>query len=128
MKTRVVPGTFYIGISFLIVGALFKIQHWPGGLYCSVTGTAIEMVCMIVMAIEIFSSRKASISTKLLWGIPLIILVIITSLAFLGFFTTYLPLLLPFFIIGTIYLRNGRKKFLNVRGRYDHIKFDSIDV
>lgn len=128
MKTRILSGTFYIGISFLIIGALFKVQHWPGYWYFSVIGTSLELICMIVMTIEIFTSPKAKTAAKLRWGIPLIAIAIVAGAAFAGLFTTSLPLLLPFFVLGSMYLKNGRKQFLHIRGKHDHIKFDSIDV
>ena len=115
MVRRILPAAFYIGISFLIVGALFKIQHWPGSANLFTIGVSLQLVCFIALAVEVFSSRKAKIKTKLLWGLPALALIIVMALALSGLYVTSLPIMVPVFIIGGLYNKNGRKIFLYKR-------------
>ena len=52
---------FLIGFAITIIGALFKVQHWPYGSEILTVGNLIEVagiIVAIVILIKIYSSKK----------------------------------------------------------------------
>lgn len=58
-KQYVLPILFFIiGISFTIIGALFKIMHWPGATIILATGLLAEATALIILIISILKRLK----------------------------------------------------------------------
>ena len=49
---------FTLGIAITIIGALFKIMHWPGATILLVTGLLSEATAIIVLIISIAKRLK----------------------------------------------------------------------
>ena len=49
---------FSLGIAITIIGALFKIMHWPGATILLVTGLLAEATALIVLIISIAKRLK----------------------------------------------------------------------
>lgn len=49
---------FTLGIAITIIGALFKIMHWPGATILLVTGLLAEATALIVLIISIAKRLK----------------------------------------------------------------------
>jgi hypothetical protein len=49
---------FKLGIAITIIGALFKIMHWPGATILLVTGLLAEATALIVLIISIAKRFK----------------------------------------------------------------------
>lgn len=49
---------FTLGIAITIVGALFKIMHWPGATILLITGLLAEATALIVLIISIAKRLK----------------------------------------------------------------------
>lgn len=128
MNIRLISTTFYLGLCMLIVGTLFKLQHWPGAQLYYLPGILLALVCFIAIVVEIFRSRKAKIVTKLVWGIPFVVVPAYIVLTGLNRFSSSVIVILLVFICGRLYLSIGRKKFVQLKSKHHHIEFDSIDV
>lgn len=48
--------TFGVGLSFILLGSLFKLQHWVGASILLVTGLIAEAVAMILITIYLVKS------------------------------------------------------------------------
>ena len=121
--TRPLNISFYCGLSVLFIGTLFKVQHWPGGQMLFMAGLALEACYMVLAMMEIMTSRKAAMGTKVLWAAIVIlgsgvVLFFAPLIAFAGFL----------FLLGNAYNRVGRKYFVTRQSRYGNVEFDSIDV
>jgi hypothetical protein len=58
-KQYVLPILFFIiGISLTIIGALFKIMHWPGATIILATGLLAEATALIILIISILKRLK----------------------------------------------------------------------
>lgn len=98
---------FYIGLVFVTVGTLFKIQHWAYGGTIQTIGVVLELVFFTLVLAEIVRSRKASLSVKTTFALLYTVLPVVAIL--------YLPALILIFallVMGTVYFRSIRKKFL----------------
>lgn len=51
---------FILGWAVIIVGALFKVMHWPGASIMLTTGSAMQFISLVLLAAKIISSRKNS--------------------------------------------------------------------
>ena len=123
MRTRALHIIFYLGTALLLLATLFKIMHWSGGLWGMLAALFIELVCNVLILVEIFTSKKAGTGTKLFWGLCYLFIPVISCFLVSGIFFALLVL-----AGGSIYLNRGRKKFLYVKNDHDHIRFDSIDI
>ena len=112
---------FYIGLAFFIIGVLFKIQHWLYASWFLLAGVLFEISFFIFLLLEIFLSKKASITTKLIWAIPIVLIPV-----FAYFYVTQLLFLMILFFTGNRYFVSGRHRFLFMKNDKDNIHFDSI--
>lgn len=74
--------SLFLNIFFSIIGAMFKIQHWPYGSRLVLFGMVLALPYIIIALKRIFESRDKSIHEKLLWLIGLIILSWITGIIY----------------------------------------------
>ena len=121
MKFGLIYLPFYFGLSTLIVGILFKIQHWPGGNNLSYLGLLLEAVFLMLILIEIFNSKKAISRTKQIWGISYLLIPVLSIC-----FVPMLVMAIIIFIGGNTYLLKGRKQFIITRREIQQSEFDTI--
>ncbi len=121
MKPRLIHLPFYFGLCILLIGTLFKIQHYEGAQYCVIGGLASETTFLVLVIIEVVSSKKAGKITKLVWTI-----VYPFTLVIAVYFVPVILLWLLIFFWGIAYLKAGRKLFLYSRTIAEKIPFDSI--
>ena len=62
-RRRLIPAivVFLLGLAVTIIGALFKIQHWPYGNEILTIGNLIEvlgLVIAILLLIKVYKSKK----------------------------------------------------------------------
>ena len=69
-----------ISIAILLVGFLFKIQHWPGGNLMMTIGWILSLVYTVIALYEIFLNEEISLFEKGGWLIGFLILTPITGL------------------------------------------------
>ena len=73
-KGKKVMGLLYgMGAAVVIIGALFKIQHWPGASAMLIIGLSVEALIFAVSAFEPPQVPVASIITNVLIGLWLIL-------------------------------------------------------
>ena len=60
-------------LSVIIIGAMFKIQHWPGGGILLSIGLLTSLIYIIIGLIEIYKTENKSLMEKLFWIIGFII-------------------------------------------------------
>ncbi|MBL7719442.1 MAG: hypothetical protein JNL72_11440 [Flavipsychrobacter sp.] len=111
---------FFIGVAIFFVGALFRIQHWPYGSTIVWIGLLFEVVFFLLVFVEMLMSKKASSGTKLIWMVTYLI-----CLSASWWFISTLSML-AWVVLGLVYLRIGRAKFLFTRSKLEQIQFDSI--
>ncbi len=121
MKHNVLNPLFYIGLLFITIGTLFKIQHWQYGALSQSFGIILELLFFVLVIVEILTSKKAALSHKILFASIFIILPVVVYLC--------LPALLFIFailLIGSIYLTRIRKRFLYTRIELIAKDFDAL--
>lgn len=91
-KSQILYILFTISIVVVILGALFKIMHYPYSLTLMIIGLLSMLLFWILTLTEIMSSTRISGSEKFMWLIGLI---------FCGS------------IAGLVYLLSGRKRIIN---------------
>ena len=121
MKVSFLQLPFYFGLSVYLVGVLFRIQHYPGGMLCIDAGLLLEAIFCLLVLVEIIFSKKAGVAAKILWSLgytlsPLIAVFFLPMLIMAGLL----------FFWGNTYLQGGRKVFLFRRSEAEKIPFDSI--
>jgi hypothetical protein len=65
-----------------VIGALFKIQHWPAGSLLISVGLLLCLVYIIIALIQLFESKEKSLLEKLLWLIGFIALTWIAGIVY----------------------------------------------
>lgn len=121
MSIRILPVFLYFGLLFLTLGTLFRIQHWECGRMVQATGTLLNLGFFILLLAEVVSSRKAGNGTKVVVGLAYLVFPLLSY--------WYMPAVLLIFvllILGSIYLRWLRKRFLFSRQGLNTDDFDSI--
>ncbi len=121
MKQRLITVFFYLGLLFLTIGTLFKIQHWPYGRLCQSAGVLSEIIFFIMAILEIFNSKKATSRAKIAFVLIYAILPIV--------FYLYLPAIILIFailILGSVYLTRIRRQVFYTRAEMILKNFDSI--
>ncbi len=121
MKFSLIHLPFYFGLFIALLGMLFKIQHWPGGYNLLYLGLLLQAIFIILILTEIFTSKKADSRTKLIWGLPNLVIPII-SVCFMPMLV--LPVII--FASGIRYLSRGRKHFIVTKRDLQQSDFDSI--
>lgn len=121
--TRPLNTTFYCGLSLLLISILFRVQHWPYGIYLFWGGFLLQLGFSVFMFIEVFSSRKAGWALKAGWSIAYAG-ILAGTLPFTPYYVGVIGLVVP----GNIYLRWARRKFVTLRSKFFNVEFDSIQV
>lgn len=58
MKNWHIAITFLIGALVVVVGALFKLMHWPGASITLTIGLSIQVLSGVLLVIKLFTQRK----------------------------------------------------------------------
>ncbi len=134
MTLPMLPKIYIMGILFILVGSIFRIQHWPEGTHLYGMGAIMELAYLGSMFTEISTSAYIDKKSKTKWiAIYSLVYAIIYAYTLLIFTNWYqyfyhLGFLIPIVISGAIYIKWGRKKIISGKRKFDHIEFDSIDV
>jgi len=121
MKFRYLHVPFYVGLSILCFGILFRIQHWPGSQILIWAGTATELICNVLILTEIISSAKATVQKKAFWIAQYLPLAILSYV-----FCPSLVCIVLMLISGNYYFRRGRRNFIGTTAEHLTKQFDSI--
>lgn len=70
-----------ISLAVTIVGAMLKIQHWPGGRLLISIGLLISLIYIVIALVEIYKANK-SLTEKLLWLVGFLMLSWIVGLIY----------------------------------------------
>lgn len=62
-----------ISIAITIIGAMFKIMHWPGASLLLSFGLLISLIYIVIALIEIYKTESKSLVEKILWLIGFIV-------------------------------------------------------
>jgi hypothetical protein len=60
MKNWHIAITFLIGALIVVVGALFKLKHWPGASITLTVGLSIQVLSGVLLVIKLFTQRKTN--------------------------------------------------------------------
>lgn len=60
MKNWLIIVVFLIGLTITIIGALFKIMHWPGASIMLMGGMRLKAVAVLMLIIKLLSGRKSN--------------------------------------------------------------------
>ena len=71
-----------ISLSVILIGAMFKIMHWPGGRFLLSIGLLISLIYIVIGLIEIYKTESKTLFEKLLWLIGFIAFSWITGLIY----------------------------------------------
>jgi hypothetical protein len=58
MKVKHVIVIFLLGVIFVILGSLFKINHWPGASKILLAGMILEILGLIMVVWKLFSTER----------------------------------------------------------------------
>jgi hypothetical protein len=58
MKVKYILVLFLIGFLFVLVGALFRIQHYPYALVLLFVGTSLKIIAILLSLWKVFTSKK----------------------------------------------------------------------
>ncbi|MBP6557716.1 MAG: hypothetical protein KAX93_00420 [Flavobacterium sp.] len=85
MKTnldKIVTTSFILSFIVTIIGALFKIMHWPGASMLLIIGLLSLAVFVITALYEVHNSKTINSSEKLMWTIGFLFLGSIAGLVY----------------------------------------------
>jgi hypothetical protein len=60
MKNWLIIVIFLMGLAITIIGALFKIMHWPGASIMLIGGMGMKAVAVLMLIIKLLSGRKSN--------------------------------------------------------------------
>lgn len=61
MKTFLLPLIFFlIGFAISLIGALFKIMHWPGANNMLITGTFLEAISIFILILLLIKKNNGT--------------------------------------------------------------------
>ncbi|MCB0700954.1 MAG: hypothetical protein H6551_04395 [Chitinophagales bacterium] len=104
MNIKLLRAAFFLGMIMTIIGAVFKIQHWPyAGLMLKVSLVTM-LLFFAILIYDIISMPKANGMYKLLWVLALIVPALVL------YIMKPEPDLLITLIVSIIYLTWGRKR------------------
>ena len=71
-KIKLYKTCLLLSISVFIIGALFKIQHWPYASFIMSIGFLINLIYIVIALVEIYKTESKSLIEKFLWLIGFI--------------------------------------------------------
>jgi hypothetical protein len=60
MKNRYILVLFILAAIIVVVGALFKIMHWPGAAIMLIAGLLAEALCGLLLILKLIKGNKNS--------------------------------------------------------------------
>ncbi|RYJ42453.1 GldL-related protein [Flavobacterium beibuense] len=60
MKNWLIIVVFLLGLSITIVGAMFKVMHWPWASEMIIYGSLTEVLAVILLIIKLIINRKSN--------------------------------------------------------------------
>jgi len=109
MKPQYLRIPLYLGISTIIIGSLYKLQHWEFAKEILFLGNCIEIVFFILVFIDIVISKSIDKNSKGLWLAGSIIFSILL------FFFTGLLWAVIVYATGSNYLKLRNKPLKNIK-------------
>lgn len=97
----------YLGLAFITIGTMLKIQHWSNGGLVQSIGIFIEACFFVMVVFELFSSKKLGSNSRML-----LISMYITLPTIIFLFVPALLLIFAVFILGSYYLTKIRRTVL----------------
>jgi hypothetical protein len=82
-KKKIIMISFISSLFLTIVGALFKIMHWPYASILLTVGLLCSLVYVVLCLMEISNSKKVTGLEKLMWLVGFIFISHITGLVYL---------------------------------------------
>ncbi|MEK8179467.1 hypothetical protein WMW71_03860 [Flavobacterium buctense] len=79
---KIVTTSFILSFIATIIGALFKIMHWPGASMLLIIGLLSLAVFVITALYEVYNSKTINSSEKLMWTIGFLCLGSIAGLVY----------------------------------------------
>jgi hypothetical protein len=115
---------YYVDVICLLIGCLFKIQHWYGAVNLLVIGNFVSLAFIFLAMIAIYLSKRVSFTQKVLWTFLFIPCFLLIMHDFSSQQRPFILLeLLSISIIGGFYLRFYRKKIITpIRIEFDFDK------
>jgi hypothetical protein len=135
MNTSRIIILYVLQILTFIAGILLKIMHWPGATFPFKLSFIFVAIYALLFIISITRSSVASATTRTVWIIGYVILVIlnvpllsITGIAdlFRPSLSFFMSLLVVDLAAGLVCLLPGVQVFYPKRSKHDSIKFDSF--
>jgi len=72
-KIKLYRTSLMISIAITIIGAMFKIMHWPGASLLLSLGLLLSLIYIVIALIEIYKTESKSLVEKVLWLIGFIV-------------------------------------------------------
>lgn len=111
----------YLGLILLLAAIYLSLQHWPFGKETYIAALAVSCIFYALVLVEIFTSKRATLTTKLIWGIAYVAIALVPVLIIRG-----IPAAVIIYLAGSYYIRTGRRKFFQIKIKQR--QFDSIDM
>ncbi|OSZ78810.1 hypothetical protein CAP35_11335 [Chitinophagaceae bacterium IBVUCB1] len=100
MKDTVIRASYVLSVVLLIIGILFKIQHWPYGVPIWIVGGVAGVVFSTLSIAEVLNSSN-KVSYKILWTMAFVVPMSILST-------------LLYLIVSVLYIQHRRKRRSNL--------------
>ena len=81
-KFKMYKFSLLLSILVIIIGAMFKIQHWPLASYLISIGLLISLIYIVIGLIDIYKNDSKMLSEKLMWVTGFLIFPMITGLVY----------------------------------------------
>ena len=75
--------SLFISIALIVIGAVFRIQHWPQGSNLIMIGGAASLAFIFLGAKDVLSNQKESAIVKIMWMVGFIFLSWVTGATYL---------------------------------------------
>ena len=81
-KNKLYKFSLFLSIPVIIIGALFKIQHWPLSSLIMSIGLLISLIYIVIGLIDVYKNDNKMLPEKLMWLIGFLMLPMITGLIY----------------------------------------------
>lgn len=81
-KIKLYKFSLLLSIPVIIIGALFKIQHWPSASLIMSIGLFISLIYIVIGLIDVYKNDNKMLPEKLMWLIGFLMIPMITGLIY----------------------------------------------
>ena len=81
-KIKLYKFSLLLSIPAIIIGALFKIQHWPSSSLIMLIGLFISLIYIVIGLIDVYKNDNKMLPEKLMWLIGFLMIPMITGLIY----------------------------------------------